>query len=383
MPATIISSEKLINTVKFIGLKIDVVKWAILTCLVFLAAAAIIGTRNIDRFYISSEQLLNNTMFLEDAKHWKVRGTGGVNYSLGTIEITNTKIENTIVSQRVQLESKGFHRLTFEGTTKSVSQGAAFADLATVAVIHRDQNGKFLGNKAAMRLHGTHSKQFFTLDMYLPEKVQSVDISARLLRSVGTLYVSNLSFSKTEEFESYKTFHWSIIIATALATMLLLAILAKTLDIRSWVFIITSIAVIGLGTQMPGNYVSETSRLLANSMPPFFWKITQQLLSLFYGDGQFSNNSTAVSKLGHIATFFFLGLVAALIRVRCGLFFTVTLLLYIAFATEAFQSLSLSRSSSLNDFYINTTCGLAGLSIGILFLLMGYAVNNLSAFWRD
>ena len=287
-------------------------------------------------------------------------------YSDGTISISNSTVTNTIVSQRITVSAPKYYRLSLEAKTESVSKGKRFADLATVALVYRDIQGDFLGNQVAFRLHGTHVNSKYTLDARLPKNTHTVDVAVRLLRATGQLTVSSLAFNKMNEFALYTYFVWTVSIASGIGLLLLLTHLALVSEVKTLLLVLASIGAIGLGTLMPGTHVTDFSKLIAESLPTSLTVLFDSHFASLYSGAGNTNSGTGISKLGHLFAFLILGIVSTLLRAKCGILFVTALVLYLAFATETFQALSLTRSSNLTDFYIDAISGILGLLIGVI-----------------
>lgn len=338
--------------------------WTVLLLSVFTAFVVLIGSHKLERFYVSSDQLLGDPLFMGEPNRWVESGNGEITFLNGMVSIKHNSLISTTVTQQVALRLHGYYRLSLEGSSRGVSKGQSFADLATVVLVLRDGDGNFISNHAPLRLYGTNSIRKYSMDIYIPNNVYYVDISVRLLRSIGTFEVSNLVFTKTDEFVVYKYFSWIVSLAAAFTLVLLLWVLTSFISRRAMLLVLTVLGVIGLGTLMPGTSVSGLSNFFAENLPASIMELFRSILTSVFRVGEYAtSNSAEVSKIGHVVTFFILGIVSGLIRAKCGTFFVITLILHVSLATEAFQSLSLERSASIVDFYVDSCSGMTGLIV--------------------
>ena len=146
---------------------------------------------------------------------------------------------------------------------------------------------------------------------------------------------------------------------------MLLTHLALVSEVKTLLLVLASIGAIGLGTLMPGTHVTDFSKLIAESLPTSLTVLFDSHFASLYSGAGNTNSGTGISKLGHLFAFLILGIVSTLLRAKCGILFVTALILYLAFATETFQALNLTRSSNLTDFYIDAISGILGLLIGV------------------
>lgn len=341
-------------------------KWLALFFIVLLGFATLLGVRCFDRFYVSGSQMLVDATFLHELAHWKKigQGVGAVKFSDGQVSVVNTELESTIVLQKIPVLTPGYFRLSFEGGGSDIVKGVRPSDRGAVAVIHRDRSNKFLRSNTAMSIYGTKVMQSYQLDMFLDQEVQSVDLAIRLLRSSGELSVRKLIFTDLTEYTAYAWLARGIVVAWGVVIILIILGFFREMRTRSLVIPAVVIGIICIGTLLSGRLMSPVVQAVGGYLPESFFVLLRAVLALFFDIEGFSGRGPEISKLGHIVAFAFLGLFLGWGRLRGELFYPACVIMVLAFSTEVLQTLSLVRTGTAIDFYLDSVFGLSGLVVG-------------------
>lgn len=347
-----------------------VIKWLVLILLLILSLATLFALQNVDRFYDEKAQLLSDPEFLEGDRHWGVAQPSGIVYSGKLLSITNGPGASNRVFQNMPVETPAYVRFSFDGGAKNIVPGEQDWARASGTIIYRNKAGERVGSKMIATLDGTSAMKSFSHTELLREHLGSVDISFRLLESVGTFNVGNPVFSVLQEYPFYKNLK-KIIIGFWVVAIALLAFLA--LRVLSWlqvsVLMLLGVGVLA-GTLMPEFMMSAINFKLASALPESILSNTRRILTGVYGIEKLAGPGAEVSKLGHFIAFALIGAVVGFVSNRIGVIFGAACIVVFALLSEAVQFLVGGRTPSMSDLAIDSSGGLLGLIIGLICLLL-------------
>lgn len=347
-----------------------VIKWLVLILLLILSLATLFALQNVDRFYDEKAQLLSDPEFLEGDRHWGVAQPSGIVYSGKRLSITNGPGASNRVFQNILVETPAYVRFSFDGGAKNIVPGEQDWARASGTIIYRNKAGERVGSKMIATFDGTSAMKSFSHTELLREHLGSVDISFRLLESVGTFNVGNPVFSVLQEYPFYKNLK-KIIIGFWVVAIAFLAFLA--LRVLSWlqvsVLMLLGVGVLA-GTLMPEFMMSAINFKLASALPESILSNTRRILTGVYGIEKLAGPGAEVSKLGHFIAFALIGVVVGFVSNRIGVIFGAACIVVFALLSEALQFLVGGRTPSMSDLAIDSSGGLLGLIIGLICLLL-------------
>lgn len=353
-------------------------KWLLLFFSIALAAVTILALQFLDRFYVETEQLLDDIQFAQDSGPWIEKGNSNASVSEGRLTLSNTAGANQSVYQNVAVDTPAFYQFDFEaGTNDVVPISEEEWARATVAVIFRNAEGERTGSQTISRLVGTESMMSFSSQVLIREDVSSIDYAFQLFRSHGEFTVTNPVVSRLAELPLYT----GVKIAIIVAWIALIALLGFVVMKYAGVWYFAALALCGgvalVGVMMPEALMTELTQRMSARLPEAFLNGSREVLGKIYAGNAFVNEGSEISKIGHFLIFALLGILLGLWWQKIGIEFAIICIGAFAFCTEALQMLVNGRTTSTGDLITDTVGGIFGLIIGAFLLWCFQSVKKL------
>lgn len=352
-----------------IGLNTAWFKWIVLGAVFLLALGTVYALKVTDRFYVETQQLLVNPDWSAATMHWSERGGGEIAYVDGALSITNDVKKGHSVFQKIFLEHPGFFRVNFFASGSDIqTEDKAWAG-ASIGVVEYGSGGEKLGSQTLFRLRQSKPMQSYSHQIYLDERIESIELHVRLLRSSGVFTVENLELSSLGEYPTYKGFKTTVVVFWGLALVVLFVFTIRSINGTQAVVLMCFCVIALVGTLMPSRPMEAFSEYFVGFIPEFVMIGFAGFLESFFGLADMVG-SRALSKIGHFGVFLCIGILAGWNYRRLGFVFSIATIFVFSLLTEAFQLLIFGRTATVMDWLIDCTAGFAGVCIGAGALLL-------------
>jgi len=350
--------------------KVTVIKWMALLALVLVQLATIVLLKNTERFYVEKQQLLQDPEFVNGPAFWRQDGAGDVLHNGKAISIVNDRTGHQSIFQTLPIDRPGHYTISFDAAMNSVKGVASNYGRAEVLVIYRDQQGSTYGaGKKLFAVAGSRPMTPYSYTLYLAGNIESVDFAMRLNNASGRFTVVNPVFSRLQEFPFYKKVKvvlsvlWGLIFVG-------LAITAWRNFSRSHALILgAALGIAVVGVLLPENIMTSLYGTIGIVVPTSLLSAVSQTLTGLFGYTSLGGSGAEVGKLGHFGVFLVLGFIAGANFRKIGLVFSIAGLAAFASLTEVLQLLVIGRTASINDFFVDFTAGVLGLTAGVFVYL--------------
>lgn len=346
-----------------IGLNTAGFKWIVLGAVFLLALGTVYALKVTDRFYVETQQLLANPDWSAATMHWSERGGGEIAYVDGALSITNDTKTGHSVFQRLSLEGPGFFRLNFVASGRDIQTEEPVWTGGSIGVVEYDSKGEKRGSQTLFRLRQSQPMQFYSYQIYLDDRFDSVELQLRLLRSSGVFTVGKLELSSLGEYPTYKRLKATVVVFWGLALVVLFVFVIRSINRTQAVVLMCFCAMALAGTVMPSRSMGAFSEYLVSVIPEIVMVGFTGFLESFFGLADMVG-TRALSKVGHFGVFLCIGVMAGWDYRRLGFVFSVATIFVFSLLTEVFQLLIIGRTATVMDWLIDCTAGFTGVCIG-------------------
>lgn len=348
----------------------DIVRWAVLFWLLVSAAVTYLTMSRLDQFYVVDQQTLNDASFHQPGRYWKQKNKSLISFSGTVVHIDNAEISNDSIQQKVNLQGPAFLRFSVEAGGARITRGNKSWAGGSAVIILRSKEGRNLGQHSVVALKQASQLRPYSKTFYISSEVDSLVASLRMLNAKGRFSVRNPELSILAEVPKYKAAKLIFIFYWAFVAALLTIWLARTLQLRVFMWTSGLIALVTLTVIVPGDLISGFNSGLFAILPDRIASDISTLSRLLFGVLDSAAPSAGISKLGHFAVFFLIGVLAGKAFRLIGVAYGIGVVVAFAVVTEALQTLVYDRSTSLRDVYIDISGGLLGLIIGALGIVL-------------
>lgn len=320
---------------------------------------------SVDRFYVETEQLLQDNQFLSGNTYWQEKGGNPVDFQGGQLSLVNRPGSSHNVFQNVAIDSGGFYQLNFEASAKEVVPvGEEDWKNANVAVIFRDRQGERIGSRMLLNLEGSQASNFYSKQFLLKDFLGSVDIAFRLYHSGGEFTILNPVMSQLQELPLYKVTKFALVSAWVILLAIITFFMVKAMGIVQLVMV----AILGLlaivGVLMPEGILTELIQRIETRIPQQVLNRSRDLLSFAYSGEKALYPGAEISKVGHFLLFIGIGFFAGWSIRRTSVIFAASSVAVFALVTEVLQLLVDGRTTRISDLMVDGVGGVIGFIAG-------------------
>jgi VanZ family protein len=317
-----------------------------------------------------NQQTLKDTTFHQPGRYWKQKNNSVISFSGAIVHIDNAEISNESLRQKINLQGPAFLRFSVEAGGDEITRGDKSWAGGSAVIILRSKEGRNLGQHSVVALKQASQMRQYSKTFYVNSEVDSLVASLRLLDARGRFSARNPELSILAEMPKYKAAKLIFIFYWVSVAALLTVCLVRILPLKVFVWTSSLLSLVVFSVIVPGELISEFNSGIFAILPDRLASAVSAMSSFFFGVFDPAAPSAGISKIGHFAIFFLIGVLTGKAFRSIGVAFGIGMVVVLAVVTEALQTLVYDRSTSLRDVYIDISGGLSGLMIGVLCMVL-------------
>lgn len=340
-------------------------RWIALIAVVFLSLITIFALKNVDRFYVVSEQLLTDPAFSHGELYWKKTGSEETYFWSPQVSLVNAPGASQSISQNVVIDAPAYIRFTFNGRSENIVPGNKEWARASGTIIYRDKAGNRVGSRMTAELDGTTLPRNYIHEEFLRGHLGSIDVVFRLLQAGGEFTVSDPSISVLNEQFTFKLVRFTIVIFWLLAFCMLAKFALQVIGkVHLFIFLMLGVGIF-IGALMPEYLMVAINQKLAAVTPEVVLSGTRYLLRNVFRIQNLESAGAEISKFSHFTAFLLIGLVSSFACRKIGYIFTLASIAVFAVVTESLQMLVGGRTPRIVDLALDISGGVVGIVLGL------------------
>lgn len=353
-----------------------------------LAFTALLAV-TVDKYQVTSGELLSNRAFELGLKDWKIAGTPTVltvRDGALFIELREPGRSVEIEQPIANMTGPGFVLLEGEIKSAEVVPGAKPWHRARLDFSRYGADGKWLSlPHNVVTLEGSTDWQHYQEVFRLVDGVGRSTVAIQVLSATGKLWVRNLSLHRVVPASSYKAARAFLFLMWATIIILLFGPRVRGGE-RKLLGLVTALAVIliVIGTMLPASFKTSWQGEIKELV---FAGGSNLDANHSGGNGGADNEHTEhiylvgsieIGKVGHFVFFGLLGFLVLVRRREGAILPELAEIAVLATATELMQFFVEGRTPLVADFFTD----MAGVSTGVLICLIFLQHRKLLSVWR-
>jgi len=344
-------------------------KWQLISFIVLFSIITIEGLGSIDRFYITNNQLLLNSSF-KNLEHWIPGGRGSAKVSGEELVLrTNAVDQNQGIRQRLHLPAGHYrysvevhYTLFGEDTASKIASGS-------IGIIVRDSSGKRIARIGSLNLQTERNWQWQSEVVTLEDPLTLVEFHVRLHKAHGVLKARNPAISSLSETSLYKWLRAILFVVISAFSVSVTFRFFSDGCFQAWkksgkklgflTLMCMVVIVMVTGAVVKSAMVKEIFFLFPN---------------VYEGDELFEWVS---NDIFHLIAFGMLGFLVGVGYRGSHLLFPFSVVVALAFFTEAIQMFTNDRTASYTDVMTDIVGLVVGMFIAIISVKIGQLITKI------